>query len=104
MAQPLRAWAKAALTGTPGLRAMDPYCTLVLHFDLLQAAIHSRRFRDMADDTAKRGPADRSRINIHEPHEVRYWTQALGVSEQQLKAAVEKVGVMAEAVKSHLGK
>jgi hypothetical protein len=58
----------------------------------------------MADSPSKRGPADRSRINVHEPHEVRYWTQALGVSEQQLKAAVEKVGVMADAVKRQLGK
>jgi hypothetical protein len=58
----------------------------------------------MADDPTKRGPADRSRINIHEPHEVRYWTKALSVTEEQLKEAVAKAGVMVEAVKTHLGK
>jgi Protein of unknown function (DUF3606) len=58
----------------------------------------------MADDLSNRGPADRARINVHEPHEVKYWTKALGVSEEKLKDAVAKVGVMADAVRKHLGK
>jgi hypothetical protein len=58
----------------------------------------------MADDLQNRGAADRSRINVHEAHEVRYWTKALGVTEEQLKAAVAKAGVMTEAVRRHLGK
>jgi hypothetical protein len=58
----------------------------------------------MSDDLQQRGAADRSRINIHEAHEVRYWTQALGVTEEQLKAAVAKAGVMAEDVRRQLGK
>jgi hypothetical protein len=49
-------------------------------------------------------PADRARMNIHAPHEVRYWTKALSVTEEQLKEAVAKAGVMVEAVKTHLGK
>ncbi len=32
------------------------------------------RSRPMADDKTKRGPADRSRINVNEEYEVRYWT------------------------------
>jgi hypothetical protein len=58
----------------------------------------------MADDSTKRGAADRARINIHEAHEVRYWTKELGVTEQELKAAVAQAGVMAEAVRRQLGK
>ncbi len=58
----------------------------------------------MADDLRNRGPADRARIKVHESHEVKYWTKALGVSEEKLKEAVEKVGVMADAVKRQLGK
>lgn len=58
----------------------------------------------MSDDTSKRGPADRTRINVHEDHEVRYWTKALGVSEETLKATVKKVGVMALDVRRELGK
>jgi hypothetical protein len=42
----------------------------------------------MADDPSKRGPQDRSRINVNEPHEVRYWTQTLGVTEAQLRVRV----------------
>jgi hypothetical protein len=58
----------------------------------------------MADDTSKAGAADRSRININQPHELQYWTRALGVSEDELKKAVQAVGTQADAVKRHLGK
>ena len=47
----------------------------------------------MADDLKDRGAQDRSRINVNEDHEVRYWTQKWGVSKEQLTAAVQKVGV-----------
>ncbi len=57
----------------------------------------------MVDDPTKSGPADRSRINIHQAHEVAYWTKALGVSEQRLREAVAAVGVMAADVRAHLG-
>ena len=58
----------------------------------------------MADDLKNRGPADRSRVNVHEDHEVRYWTEKWGVSETQLVAAVRKVGVSADAVAQALRK
>jgi uncharacterized protein DUF3606 len=58
----------------------------------------------MADDTSKRGGTDRSRINLSQPHEVQYWTKALGVSEEQLKQAVKSVGSSADDVRRHLGK
>lgn len=58
----------------------------------------------MADDKTKKGPADSSRINVHEDYEVDYWTQALGISEEKLKEAVDAVGTSAKAVREHLGK
>ncbi|QYJ19984.1 DUF3606 domain-containing protein [Achromobacter sp. ES-001] len=58
----------------------------------------------MADDLKDRGPQDRSRINVNEAHELRYWTQALGVTEGQLREAVQAVGASAAAVRKHLGK
>ena len=58
----------------------------------------------MADDLKNRGAADRTRINVHEAHELRYWTETLKVSKEQLIQAVEKVGVMAKDVRQHLGK
>jgi len=57
----------------------------------------------MADDRSKRGPADRSRINMGEEYEVRYWTKELGVSKQQLAQAVTKAGPGVSAVKRQLG-
>jgi len=56
----------------------------------------------MSDDTAQRGTQDRSRINISQEHEVRYWTQTLGVSEDELRRAVGEVGSMADRVREHL--
>ncbi|MEO8805021.1 MAG: DUF3606 domain-containing protein [Burkholderiaceae bacterium] len=57
----------------------------------------------MSDDLSKRGPADRARININEPHEIAYWSKALACSEEELRRAVDAVGVMATEVRQHLG-
>jgi hypothetical protein len=54
------------------------------------------------DDLKKTGFQDRSKINMHEPHEVQYWTKHLGISKQQLQKAVDKVGNSAAAVKKEL--
>lgn len=56
----------------------------------------------MTDDLSKTGVQDRTRVNIHEDHEIRYWTQKFGVSQDQLKAAVQKVGPSAAAVEKEL--
>lgn len=58
----------------------------------------------MSDDLNDRGPQDRARINLNEEHELRYWTKALGVSEVQLREAVQTVGVSTDAVQAHLKK
>ncbi len=58
----------------------------------------------MPDDKTNRGPADRSRINVHEHHELEYWSKKFGVTHDELIAAVNKVGVMAEAVEGELKK
>ena len=49
----------------------------------------------MADNLALRGTSDRKRINLSEKHEVAYWTKKFGVTTEQLKAVVDKVGSMA---------
>lgn len=46
----------------------------------------------MPEDKIKRGPADRRRIDVTEPHELRYWVDALSVSADELKAYVSRVG------------
>ncbi|WP_447988277.1 DUF3606 domain-containing protein [Achromobacter spanius] len=58
----------------------------------------------MSDDLTNRGPQDRTRINVNEDHELRYWTKELGVSEERLKEAVKAVGVSVESVREHLRK
>lgn len=56
----------------------------------------------MSDDKRQTGSPDRDRISLSEDYEVRYWTQALGVSADDLRAAVDAVGPMAEDVRNHL--
>jgi len=46
---------------------------------------------------------DRSKINMHDLRQVRCWTHALGVSREQLRKAVEKVGDSAVTVRKELG-
>jgi Protein of unknown function (DUF3606) len=57
----------------------------------------------MADDKSNRGAHDRSRVNVHEDYELRYWTHKWCVTEAELKAAVDKVGVYVNAVAAELG-
>jgi hypothetical protein len=58
----------------------------------------------MPDDRSKRGPQDASRINVHEPYEVEYWSKHFGVTPAALRQAVQSVGPMVSNVKRHLGK
>ena len=58
----------------------------------------------MADDLSNRGGSDRNRINVDQDYEVRDWAKKFGVSEQELRQAVQRVGDRADAVQRHLGK
>lgn len=58
----------------------------------------------MADNLQDRGAQDRARVNVNEPHEVRYWTEKFGVSEEDLIQAVTVVGVSAAEVERYLKK
>ena len=58
----------------------------------------------MSDNPQDRGPRDRSRISLEQEHEVRYWSMHFGITEQELREAVAKVGNSAEAVMRELGK
>lgn len=58
----------------------------------------------MSDDRKNTGSPDRDRINVNEDYELQYWTKALGVSADELRAAVKAVGPTAAAVREHLGK
>lgn len=58
----------------------------------------------MADDKTKTGNPDRDRINVGEAYELRDWSQRFGVSEGELKAAVQKVGPMAKDVAKALNR
>ena len=58
----------------------------------------------MADDKTKRAGSDRTRINLNEDYEVRYWTKALAVSEERLRELVREHGNSADKIREVLGK
>ena len=58
----------------------------------------------MPDEIRDRSRQDQLRIDVNQPHEIRYWTQRLGCSEQELRAAVARAGVVADDVRVALGR
>jgi len=58
----------------------------------------------MSDNKSTRGPADASRINVHEDYELRYWSQKFGVTAEEIKSALKTAGVMAKDVEAQLKK
>lgn len=58
----------------------------------------------MADDVKQTGKPDDQRINIDQEHELNYWSRELGVSREELRAAVQNAGPMVKNVRQHLNR
>jgi hypothetical protein len=58
----------------------------------------------MSDDKFNRGQPDRSKINMHEDYEVKYWTRHFGVTREELQKIVDRVGNSAREVAKEFGK
>lgn len=56
----------------------------------------------MADNPAVRNGSDRERVNIHQEHELKYWSKKFDATPEQLKEAVQAVGDHADRVEAHL--
>jgi Protein of unknown function (DUF3606) len=56
----------------------------------------------ISDDRSQKGPQDRKRINLSEDYAVRYWSEKVAVTPEQLREAVNKVGNSAAAVEQEL--
>ena len=57
----------------------------------------------MSDDKTNRGQPDRSKINMNEDYEVKYWTRHFGVTREELQKIVDRVGNSAAAVAKEFG-
>ena len=57
----------------------------------------------MADDRSIRGGQDRLRVNMDQEYEARYWSNKFGVSQDELRAAIGKVGPMVSDLERHFG-
>jgi hypothetical protein len=58
----------------------------------------------MADDPSKVGRQDRQRINVNQDYELRDWAKKLGVSTEELKSLVARVGPDVDAVRDAVAK
>lgn len=58
----------------------------------------------MADNPNLRSGQDRKRVDVHQEHEVRWWTQKWGVSREELEKAVQAVGTSVNKVEEYLNK
>jgi len=56
----------------------------------------------MTDNTQRTGSPDSRRINMDQEHEVRYWTNELACTKEQLREAVKAAGTSVASVRSHL--
>lgn len=52
----------------------------------------------------KRQTRDRSKINIDDALEIKYWMHNLGISREQLQGVIDKVGNSAAAVRKELSR
>jgi fatty acid desaturase len=57
---------------------------------------------DMPDQTGTTSEQARLWINLNRDHQLRYWTEKLGVNARQLRAAIDEVGSSAERVREYL--
>jgi hypothetical protein len=57
----------------------------------------------LALDTGKPIKPDRSKINIDDEEEVKYWCRHLKITREELERVVEKMGNSAAAVRKELG-
>ena len=58
----------------------------------------------MPDNLKKKIPQDASRISLSQSHEVKYWCERLGCTEDELEEAVKNVGDSADDVEKYLAK
>lgn len=56
----------------------------------------------MADDKNLRGGRDRLRISANEQYEIRYMAEKLGVSENEVRKAIQQIGDNREKVEEYL--
>ena len=56
----------------------------------------------MSDSTTQRHGQDRTRINVHQPYELRDWAKRFDATPEQIKEAVQAVGDRADKVEMHL--
>jgi len=68
----------------------------------LPVKLKKRGLYTRSDDKSRREPQDRNRISLSEGYEVRYWSEKFGVTPEELRDAVQKVGNSAAAVEQEL--
>jgi len=87
---------------TFGLVELAGLCGQRQRNQLTGHSFSSLKEKNVMDNLTKKEQPDRSKINMHEVHELKYWAKELGVSKEKLREAVDKVGNSAAAVRKEL--
>lgn len=58
----------------------------------------------MSDDKSNVGQRDRDRVSANEPYEVEHLAKKFGVSQAEVKQAIQQAGPMRRDVEAHLQK
>jgi uncharacterized protein DUF3606 len=66
--------------------------------------IQNKDSAEMTDDKASRESQKRNKINLSDDAEVRYWTESLRVSREQLEELVQRHGNSADEIREKLKK
>ncbi len=90
------------MTGRRRGSACPPRATTIVQPAAVDRASLCPTGEEHGEQSARSRHQDRARVNVNEAHEVRYWTEKFGVSEEDLIQAVGVVGVSAEAVQRYL--
>jgi len=69
-----------------------------------KAAVVTQTLETTMKDDPTKTALDRSLISLQQEHEVRYWTDVLGCTEEELRRAVAHVGDSAQDVRDYLGR
>jgi len=71
-------------------------------FGAIGALPHQERSRIMFADYKEPVPGDRSHVNVEQPEDMLYWTNAFDVDEPTLRGAIQAVGDLPDDVRDYL--
>jgi len=81
----------------------NPSMVVIARQVLQLSKSNQRKEMGMAADLTKRGPADRSQINVQQDYEVEYWCRELSATPHELRLLVQQHVTSVDKIRDVLG-